>query len=92
MQCFCTVVVLQYSLYGIPMRRAPFAKRIGRALQRRRKALGLSQEEFAPQVKMHRVQYGMVERGQTRVRVDTLERLCTALGARPWEVLQEADL
>jgi len=40
---------------------------------------------------MHRVQYGKVERGQTRVRVDTLERLCTALGARPWEVLQEAD-
>ena len=53
--------------------------------------LGLSQEEFAPRVKMHRVQYSMIERGLTKVRIDTLERLCQGLGARPWEVLKEAD-
>ena len=91
MQHFCTVVVLQCMSYGIPMRRTSFPRRIGRALQKRRKALGLSQEEFAPQVKMHRVQYSKVERGVTRVRVDTFERLCRGLGAKPWEILKEAE-
>jgi transcriptional regulator with XRE-family HTH domain len=75
----------------MPMRRISFPRRIGLALQKRRKALGISQENFAPQVRMDRVQYSKIERGLTRIRVDTLERLCLGLNARPWEVLKDAD-
>lgn len=73
------------------MKRTTLPRRIGRALARRRKALKINQDAFAAQVNMHRVYYSAIERGLKKIRIDTLERLCVAANARPWEILKEAD-
>jgi len=53
--------------------------------------LGLSQENAAEKVGKHRVDYSRIETGKINIRLATLEKLCTALGARPWEILRAAD-
>lgn len=72
-------------------RTSTFPKRIGRAMKARRNGLKLSQEAFAEVVDTHRVNYSNIERGKIRFRIDTLEKLCLGLKARPWEILKEAD-
>lgn len=73
------------------MKRAPLPARIGAALRRRREELGISQENFAELVAMHRTYYSAIERGLKNIRIETLERVCQALKARMWEVIKEAE-
>lgn len=73
------------------MKRNPLPQRLGAALRRRREAQEISQEEFAEQVGMHRTYYSAIERGLKNIRIETLERICNALGLRMWEVLKEAE-
>lgn len=69
----------------------PLQVRLGRVVQRRRRAAGCSQEAFADRVKMHRTYIGAVERGEKNVSLVNLERIATALGVRPSELLSEAE-
>ena len=73
------------------MKRLPFKKRIGLALRARREALGLKQDEVAHNVGKHRVNYGHIENGKINIQIDTLEKLCLALGVLPSEIVQAAD-
>jgi transcriptional regulator with XRE-family HTH domain len=73
------------------MKRNSLPERIGAALRRRREALEVSQEEFAERVGMHRTYYSAIERGLKNVRLETLERICTALRTHMWEVIKEAE-
>ena len=69
----------------------PLKRRIGRALRTRREALNFSQEAIAESVGKHRVDYWRIENGKVNIRLDTLEKLSIALGARPWEILKAAE-
>jgi len=51
----------------------------------------VSQEDFAELIGMHRTYYSAIERGLKNVRIETLERICGALGAHIWEVVKEAE-
>lgn len=73
------------------MKRNSLPERIGVALRRRREAQKVSQEDFAELVGMHRTYYSAIERGLKNIRLETLERICTALRTRMWEVIKEAE-
>jgi transcriptional regulator with XRE-family HTH domain len=73
------------------MTRNSLPERIGAALRRRREAQEISQEDFAERVGMHRTYYSAIERGRKNMRLETLERICTALRSRMWEVIKEAE-
>ena len=56
-----------------------FLKRLGRAVQRRRDALNISQEELADRAGCHRNYIGLVERGERNPTVLKLRDICAAL-------------
>ena len=65
-------------------------ERIGLAIRKRREQLGVSQEAFADRIQMHRNYYGVIERGEKTMRLDTLERVASGLGVEAWRLLREA--
>lgn len=69
----------------------PLRARLGAVIQRRRAALGLSQEAFADRVGVHRTFMSTVERGRTNLSLDNLERIAQALGVPPGILLLDAD-
>ena len=73
------------------MKRMRLPQRIGLVLRKRREAFEISQEDFAELVQMHRTYYSSIERGLKNIRIETLERICSALKTRVWEVLKEAE-
>jgi transcriptional regulator with XRE-family HTH domain len=73
------------------MKRNSLPERIGAALRRRREAQEISQEAFAEAVGMHRTYYSAIERGRKNMRLETLEKICTALRSRMSEVIKEAE-
>jgi len=54
-------------------------KEFGKMLQAKRKVLGVSQEDFAEMVGVHRTYIGMLERGEKNVTLRNLSRLAKAL-------------
>ena len=68
------------------------AKRIGEALRKRRESLGLSQESYADLIAVHRTYYSGVERGERNLTMSSMEKVCTGLKVRVWEVLRDADI
>jgi transcriptional regulator with XRE-family HTH domain len=54
----------------------------------RRKDLELSQEELADRAQVHRTFIGQVERSETNVSIDNIERISEALGVPPSELLR----
>lgn len=66
-------------------------KQLGEALRARRKAAGFSQESYADHIQMHRTYYSAIERGEKNLQLDTLQRICSGLGCRMWEVLKDAE-
>lgn len=55
----------------------------GRAVRRRREALGISQEELADRAGLHRTYIGDVERGKRNIALVNIVKLAKALGVRP---------
>ncbi|HEY0504487.1 MAG TPA: helix-turn-helix transcriptional regulator [Lysobacter sp.] len=53
---------------------------IGLVIRRYRLELGISQEDFADLVGMHRTQYGAIEQGRKDCQLSTLLRLSRGLG------------
>jgi transcriptional regulator with XRE-family HTH domain len=73
------------------MKRTPLQQRVGAVLRKRREAQEISQEDFAELVGMHRTYYSAIERGLKNIRIETLERICSALDAHIWEVVKDAE-
>jgi len=63
------------------------ADRFGRNLLQRRKRVGLSQEELAELTELHRVDIGVIERGERSPRLDTILKLSAGAQASPCELL-----
>jgi len=64
-------------------------RRLGRNLRVLRKAKGMSQEEFADALEIHRTYVGGLERGERNVTLKTVERIAYALGMDPCDLLTE---
>jgi transcriptional regulator with XRE-family HTH domain len=54
-------------------------KSFGNKIRTLRKALWLSQEDFAFKVKLHRTYIGMVERGEKNISLENIEKIAKAL-------------
>ena len=66
-------------------------KKLGQAIRRLRKGAGYSQESFADRCKLHRTYMGAVERGQTNISLDNLERIAKGLGLSAAQLLLEGE-
>ena len=62
-------------------------KKFGTKLQKVRKSKGISQEELAAQLSMHRVYIGMIERGERNPTIRTLYKIAKALKVDSSELL-----
>ena len=61
----------------------------GRNMRKYRQAKGMSQEQFADFVGVHRTYMGGIERGERNLTLCSLERLCEHLQLDPLEMLNE---
>ncbi len=64
---------------------------VGRNIRRLRRARGLSQEDLAAEIGVHRTYMGGVERGERNLTLRSLERLAERLGVSPVGLLEEPD-
>lgn len=70
---------------------ATLRTRLGRALRNLRKQAGYSQESFADRCHLHRTYMGSVERGETNISLDSIERIARALGLSAGSLLLGAE-
>jgi len=56
-------------------------------LKRKRKVLGLTQEELADKANLHRTYIGAIERGERNITIKSLSLLARALKAKEYELL-----
>src|SRR2546423_15542414 len=70
----------------------PLSIRLGRTVRELRAAAGYSQESFAAKIKVHRTFMGTIERGNTNVSLETLERMARGLDMAVWELLRIAEV
>ncbi len=66
-------------------------ERFGRALRRRREALGVSQERLAFDAQLHRTYIGLLERGQRNPTLAIISRLADALGTTMTSLVRETE-
>lgn len=64
---------------------------VGRNIRRLRQKRGLSQEDLADEIGVHRTYMGGVERGERNLTLRSLERLAARLGVSPLSLLQDPD-
>lgn len=62
--------------------KTPLATTLGNTLRGRRRSLGLSQDDFADRIHMHRAYYSAIERGEKNITLATLHRIATGLQVR----------
>ena len=63
---------------------------VGRILRVKRESLGISQEALAERAGVDRSYVSILERGLKSPTLETLEKICVALGTLPERVLEEA--
>ncbi len=63
-------------------------RNIGDNLRAHREAKGLSQEDFADELNVHRTYMGGVERGERNLTLETVEKFAAMIGMEPWALLQ----
>lgn len=63
-------------------------RQVGLNLRKHREELGMSQEAFAYECGLHRTYVSGVERGIRNPTVTVLEKLATALGIQPAQLLE----
>lgn len=66
-------------------------KVLGGNVRERRLALGLSQEELAGFVHLHRTYVGSVERGERNISLENIVRLASALKLKSSDLLKGVD-
>lgn len=64
---------------------------VGRNIRRLRQARGVSQEDLAAEIGVHRTYMGGVERGERNLTLQSLERLADRLGVSPLSLLEDPD-
>ena len=64
--------------------------KIGEVLRAKREKLGISQEGLAERAGVDRTYVSILERGLKSPTVETLEKICNALGTLPERVIEEA--
>jgi transcriptional regulator with XRE-family HTH domain len=64
----------------------------GRNLRTYRQSKGLSQEQFADFVGVHRTYMGGIERGERNLTLVSVERICEQLGLNPLEMLDQRNI
>ena len=64
---------------------------VDRNIRALRRARGLSQEELADELGVHRTYMGGLERGERNLTLRTLERLAVRLGVDPVSLLSSTD-
>jgi transcriptional regulator with XRE-family HTH domain len=64
---------------------------VGRNIRRLRRERGLSQEDLAAEIGVHRTYMGGVERGERNLTLRSLERLAERLGVSPLSLLDGSD-
>jgi transcriptional regulator with XRE-family HTH domain len=62
--------------------------RFGKAVRKRRKGLGVSQEEFADMCGLDRTYIGGIERGERNVALVNIEKIARALRLSLWELFR----
>lgn len=60
-------------------------------IRQRRKARGVSQQDFALEIEMDRTYIGGVERGERNVSIDNVERIAKGLEVKPYLLLMEPE-
>jgi transcriptional regulator with XRE-family HTH domain len=60
-------------------------------IRQRRKARGVSQQDFAFEIEMDRTYIGGVERGERNVSIDNIERIAKGLEISPYLLLTEPE-
>lgn len=65
--------------------------RFGKTVRRLREQAGYSQEGFADRAKVHRTYMGTVERGETNLTLENIEKLARALDLKAWQLLKEVE-
>lgn len=60
-------------------------------IRQRRKARGVSQQDFALDIEMDRTYIGGVERGERNVSIDNIERIAKGLEISPYLLLTEPE-
>jgi transcriptional regulator with XRE-family HTH domain len=73
------------------MARITLQIRLGKAMRARREALGLSQERFADEIKVHRTYYGAIEVGKQNLTLKSIERIADGLGVTVSALFLAAD-
>ena len=68
----------------------PLKTRIGDVLREKREKLGMSQEEIAARAGVDRTYVSILERGLKSPTLETLEKICEALGTLPERVIEAA--
>lgn len=63
---------------------------VGRNIRRLRRERGLSQEDLADEIGVHRTYMGGVERGERNLTLRSLERLADRLGVSPLSLLEDS--
>jgi transcriptional regulator with XRE-family HTH domain len=63
----------------------------GRNLRAHRKGCGLSQEEFAAVLGVHRTYIGGIERGERNLTLKSVERIADQIKAAPLDLLAPQD-
>lgn len=74
-------------MMGKPITHKHILMKFGEKVQKVRKAKGISQEELAARLAMHRNYIGMIERGERNPTIRTLYKVTKALGVNSCELL-----
>lgn len=73
------------------MKKLTIAQRAGRNMRDARLQVGLSQDDFADTIDMHRAQYSALERGEKNFTLTTLHRVAMGLGVTMAQLLRDVD-
>lgn len=67
------------------------AVKLGQSLRAQRRAAGLSQDDFADRIHMHRAYYSAIERGEKNITLTTLQRVAAGFGVSMSSLIKDLD-
>lgn len=72
--------------------REPITVLLGRRIRQIRNTMGMSQEQFAFEVGLHRTYVGQIERAEKNITVKSIEKICYAINMDPKELFDFSKL